>query len=79
MTTFTQIENAYNNSTLNNNLFEKAVKSLAVSSEKDGSNTTYNFADGSTLDCDSLNTFTLNYATFVSGDLSLVADLKKIA
>ena len=79
MTTFTLIENAYGASTLNNNLFEKTVKSLAISSEKDGSNTTYNFADGSTLDCDSLNPFTLKYATFVSGDLSLVAELKKIA
>lgn len=69
MTTFTLIENAYGASTLNNNLFEKAVKSLAISSEK----------DGSTLDCDSLNPFTLKYATFVSGDLSLVAELKKIA
>lgn len=79
MTTFTLIENAYNDSTLNNNLFEKAVKSLAVSSFVEGSNTTYNFADGSSLDCDSLNPFELHYATFVSSDLSLVAELKKIA
>ena len=79
MTTFTLIENAYNNSTLNNNLFEGAVKSLAVSSFVEGTNTTYNFADGSSLDCDSLDPFELHYATFVSGDLSLVAELKKIA
>ena len=79
MTAFTQIENAYNNSTLNNNLFEKAVKSLAVKSYKDGSSLCFLFADNSELSCDSLDPFNLNYATFVSGDLSLVADLKKIA
>lgn len=64
---------------MNNNLFEKAVKSLSTSSYNDGANTTYNFAYGSSLDCDSLNPFKLNYATFVSADLSLVSELKKIA
>ena len=79
MTTFQTIENAYNNSTINNNLFEKVVKSLVVSSFKDGANVTYNFADGSSLDCDSLNPFELRYATFVSSDLSFVAELHKVA
>ena len=79
MTTYETLLNAYECSTMNNNLFEKAVKSLSTSSYKDGANITYNFADGSSLDCDSLNPFDLNYATFVSADLSLVSELKKIA
>lgn len=79
MTTFQTIENAYNDSTLNNNLFERVVKSLAVSSFVEGTNTTFNFADGSSLDCDSLDPFELHYATFISGDLSLVAELHKAA
>lgn len=79
MTTFQTIENAYNDSTLNNNLFESVVKSLSVSSFVEGTNTTFNFADGSSLDCDSLDPFELHYATFVSGDLSLVAELHKVA
>lgn len=79
MTTFQTIENAYNDSTLNNNLFEKVVKSLAVKSFKDGSSSCFIFADNSELSCDSLDPFNLNYATFVSGDLSLVAELHKVA
>ena len=82
MTNFNAINkliNAYECSTFNNNLFAPAVKSLAVSSSKDGANTTYYFADGSTLDCDSLNPFELNYATIVSADLSLVKELHKTA
>lgn len=79
MTTFQTIENAYNDSTLNNNLFEKVVKSLAVKSYKDGSSSCFLFADNSELSCDSLDPFNLNYATFVSGDLSLVAELHKVA
>lgn len=79
MTTYNTLLNAYECSTMNNNLFEKAVKSLSTSSYKDGANITYYFADGSSLDCDSLNPFELNYATFVSADLSLVSELKKIA
>lgn len=79
MTTFQTIENAYNDSTLNSNLFEKAVKSLAVKSYKDGSSYCFLFADNSELSCDSLDPFNLNYATFVSGDLSLVAELHKVA
>lgn len=79
MTTFQTIENAYNDSTLNNNLFENAVKSLAVKSYKDGSSFCFLFADNSELSCDSLDPFNLNYATFVSGDLSLVAELHKVA
>ena len=79
MTTFQTIENAYNDSTLNNNLFESVAKSLAVSSFVEGANITFNFADGSSLDCDSLDPFELHYATFVSGDLSLVAELHKVA
>lgn len=79
MTTFQTIENAYNDSTLNNNLFESVVKSLAVSSFVEGTNTIFYFADGSSLDCDSLDPFELHYATFVSGDLSLVAELHKVA
>ena len=75
MTTIDTLRNAFGCSTMNNNLFEKAVKSLSVSSYKDGANTTYNFADGSSLDCDSLDPFKCNYATFVSGDLSLVCEL----
>lgn len=78
MTTFlpTIIEEAYNSSTLKNNRFEKAVRSLARDSYTDGSNTTYCFDDGYTLDCDSLDPFRLHYATLVSGDLSLVLELK---
>lgn len=79
MTIYETLLNAYECSTMNNNLFEKAVKSLSTSSYKDGANTTYNFADGSSLDCNSLNPFELNYATFVSSDLSFVSELKKIA
>lgn len=77
--TINTLTNAYECSTLSNNLFESAVKSLAVSSTKDGANTTFFFADGTTLDCDSLNPFALNYATIVSSDLSLVKELRKIA
>lgn len=79
MTIYETLLNAYECSTMNNNLFEKVVKSLSTSLYKDGANTTYNFADGSSLDCDSLNPFELNYATFVSSDLSLVSQIKKIA
>lgn len=79
MTIYETLLNAYECSTMNNNLFEKTVKSLSTSSYKDGANTTYNFADGSSLDCDNLNPFELNYATFVSSDLSFVSELKKIA
>lgn len=79
MTTLETLENAYGCSTMNNNLFEKTVKSLAISSYKDGANITYNFADGSSLDCDSLNPFELHYASFLSADMSLHAELKKIA
>ena len=46
MTTYNTLLNAYECSTMNNNLFEKAVKSLSTSSYKDGANITYNFADG---------------------------------
>ena len=77
MNTYNTLLNAYECSTMNDNLFEKVVKSL--STYKDGANTTYNFADGSSLDCDNLNPFKLNYATFVSADLSFVSELKKIA
>ena len=77
MTTYETLLNAYECSTMNNNLFEKVVKSLSTSSYKDGANTTYNFADGSSMDCDNLNPFKLNYATFVSSDLSFVSELKK--
>ena len=79
MTTYETLLNAYECSTMSDNLFEKAVKSLSISLYKDGANTTYNFADGSSMDCDSLNPFKLNYATFVSSDLSFVSELKKIA
>ena len=79
MKIYNTLLNAYERSTMNNNLFEKAVKSLSISSYKDGANTTYNFADSSSLDCDNLNLFKLNYATFVSADLSFVSELKKIA
>ena len=79
MNTYNTLLNAYERSTMNNNFVQKAVKSLSTSSYKDGGNTTYNFADGSSLDCDDLNPFKLNYATFVSADLSFVSELKKIA
>lgn len=77
--TLSTLTNSYECSTLNNNLFEAAVKKLAVSSTKDGANTTYVFADGATLDCDSLNPFELHYATYVSADLSLVKEIRKVA
>ena len=79
MTIYETLLNAYECSTMNNNLFEKAVKKLCVSSFIEGANTTYYFADESSLDCDSLNPFELHYATFVSGDLSLISQIKKIA
>ena len=79
MTIYETLLNAYECSTMNNNLFEKAVKKLCVSSCVEGANTTYYFADESSLDCDSLNPFELHYATFVSGDLSLISQIKKIA
>lgn len=55
MNTYNTLLNAYECSTMNDNLFEKVVKSLSTSSYKDGANTTYNFADGSSLDCNNLN------------------------
>lgn len=82
MTSFRTIEkltNAYECSTLNNNLFASVVKSLAVSSSKDGANTTFYFADGTTLDCDSLNPFELNWAIIFSADLTYIKDLHKVA
>ena len=77
--TLSTLTNSYECSTLSNNLFEAAVKSLAVSAKKEGANTTFFFADGATLDCDSLNPFELHYATYVSADLSLVKEIRKTA
>ena len=76
MTMLNKIREAYECSTMSQNLFKETILSLFVSEIKEGANTTYEFADGSTLDTDSLDPFELTYATFVSADLSLVKELK---
>lgn len=73
-----EIRKAYKCSIMNRNLFKETILNLFISEIKDGTNTTYFFEDGSTLDTDSLNPFELTYATFVSADLSLVEELKKL-
>lgn len=79
MTIIETLTNAYDCSTMSKNLFESAVTSLAIASKKDGANVTYQFADGSSLDTDSLDPFKMTYATFVSADFSLVEEIKRIA
>lgn len=74
--TFQTLENAWDKSTLNNNLFEKTVNKLSVHTYKEKTNTTYIFEDGSSLDTDNLNPFECTYATFVSEDLSFVYEFK---
>lgn len=76
MTTYETLSNAWEVSTISNNLFEKAVKLLAVNTYTDGGNTTYYFKDGSVLDSDSLNPFEAKYAEFMSADCSLCRDFQ---
>lgn len=74
--TYETLLNAWESSTINNNLFEKAVKLLMVNTYTEGRNTTYYFKDGSVLDSDSLNPFEAKYAEFMSADCSLCRDFK---
>jgi hypothetical protein len=77
---FDTLENAWDKSTMNNNVFEKTVLKLKTDSFKDPFNkysTIYMFADGSSIDCDSLDPFDCDWCTYVSEDLSFVHEFKK--
>lgn len=77
---FDTLENAWDKSTLNNNMFKKTVLKLKTDSFKDPFDkysTIYMFADGSSIDCDSLDPFDCDWCTYVSEDLSFVHEFKK--
>jgi hypothetical protein len=77
---FDTLENAWDKSTMNNNIFEKTVLKLKTDSFKDPFDkysTIYMFADGSSIDCDSLDPFDCEWCTYVSEDLSFVHEFKK--
>ena len=77
---FDTLENAWDKSTMNNNVFEKTVLKLKTDSFKDPFDkysTIYMFADGSSIDCDSLDPFDCEWCTYVSEDLSFVHEFKK--
>lgn len=77
---FDTLENAWDKSTKNNNVFEKTVLKLKTDSFKDPFNkysTIYMFADGSSIDCDSLDPFDCEWCTYISEDLSFVHEFKK--
>jgi len=67
-----RLEDAWGFSTLSTNYFSAFVKKYAVNSYKDGSTLCFDFADGSSLSCDSLDPFSCKYATYISADLRLV-------
>ena len=69
------LEQTWGCSTINTNYFSAFVKKYAVNSYKDGSSLCFDFADGSSLSCESLDPFSCKYAVYVSADLSLVLDL----
>lgn len=69
------LEQTWGCSTLSTNYFSAFVKKHAVNSYKDGSSLCFDFADGSSLSCESLDPFNCKYAVYVSADLSLVRDL----
>ncbi len=73
--TITNLEQTWGYSTLNTNYFAAFVKKHAVRSYKDGSALCFDFADGSSLSCDSLDPFSCKYAVYVSDDLQLVCNL----
>lgn len=77
---FDTLENAWDRSTKNNNVFEKTVLKLKTDSFKDPFNKysiIYMFADGSSIDCNSLDPFDCDWCTYVSEDLSFVHEFKK--
>ena len=77
---FGTLEDAWDKSTLNNNMFKKTVLKLATDNFKDPFDkysTIYMFADGSSIDCDDLNPFDCEWCTYVSEDLSFVYEFKK--
>lgn len=77
---FDTLENAWDKSTMNNNVFEKTVLKLKTDSFKDPFDkysTIYMFADGSSIDCNSLDPFDCDWCTYVSEDLSFVHEFKK--
>ena len=77
---FDTLENAWDKSTMNNNVFEKTVLKLKTDSFKDPfdkHSTIYMFADGSSINCESLDPFDCDWCTYVSEDLSFVHELRK--
>lgn len=74
---FETLEDAWDRSTLNNNVFEKTVLKLATDKFKDKRSTIYMFTDGSSLDCESLDPFDCDWCTYVSEDLSFVYKFRK--
>ena len=77
---FDTLENAWDKSTMNNNVFEKTVLKLKTDSFKDPfdkHSTIYMFADGSSINCESLDPFDCDWCTYVSEDLSFVHEFRK--